>query len=160
MVAVGDPLPDVTVHRGDAWPAIPVKLRELVGGRKVVIVPGYIAAEKELRSKGIEKVFVFCVNDAAVMGAWAKDQGIEGTIVEFIADPHGELTKALDVAMTHPGPMSLFGVQRSKRVALVYENDVAKIVEVSEGPDDPAGDADPTGPITAKTLVANILAQL
>mmetsp|Transcript_8930 Transcript_8930/g.28347 ORF Transcript_8930/g.28347 Transcript_8930/m.28347 type:complete len:101 (+) Transcript_8930:304-606(+) len=100
------------------------------------------------------------MNDAAVMKAWGKDQKVAGTIVEFLADPHGELTKALDIFMTHEGPYGVFGMQRSKRVAVVYENDVATIVEVSEGPDDPAGDNDPKGPVTYKTKVENILSQL
>lgn len=123
-------------------------------------VPGYVAAEAQLRAKGIDKVLVFCVNDAAVMRAWARDLKIGGTIVEFFADPHRTLTTALDIGMTHPGPMSLFGIQRSKRVAIVYENNVAKIVEISEAPDDPAGDNDPKGPVAAKTMAPNILSQL
>jgi len=105
-------------------------------------------------------VYVYCINDAAVMKAWGKDQKVGGTIVEFLADPSGALTKALDIFMTHPGPLGVFGQQRSKRVAIVYENDVAKIVEVSEGPDDPAGDNDASGPVTYRTKVENILSQL
>jgi hypothetical protein len=30
---------------------------------------------------------VFCVNDGAVMQAWAKDQGIEGSNITFLGDP-------------------------------------------------------------------------
>lgn len=94
------------------------------------------------------------------MKAWGADQKINGTIVEFFADPLGELTKALDLFMTHPGPMSVFGMQRSKRAAIVYEKNIAKIVEVSEAPDDPAGDNDPNGPIAYKTMAENIIKQL
>mmetsp|Transcript_10556 Transcript_10556/g.26831 ORF Transcript_10556/g.26831 Transcript_10556/m.26831 type:complete len:95 (+) Transcript_10556:306-590(+) len=94
------------------------------------------------------------------MKAWAKDQKIAGTIVEFLADPLSDLTNALDIGMTHPGPQGVFGQSRSKRVAIVYDGGVAKIVEISEGPDDPAGDADPKGPVTYRTKVENILSQL
>jgi peroxiredoxin len=37
----------------------------------------YLAAQDALKAKGIEKVYVYCVNDGAVMTAWAKDQKIE-----------------------------------------------------------------------------------
>ena len=30
-----------------------------------------------LSEMGIDEIIVFCVNDAAVMDAWAKDQGID-----------------------------------------------------------------------------------
>ena len=33
-------------------------------------IPGYLAAQDELKAAGIEEVMVFCVNDGAVMTAW------------------------------------------------------------------------------------------
>ena len=47
-------------------------------------VPGYKDARNELREKGIDEVMVYCVNDPAVMGAWAKDQKIAGTATLII----------------------------------------------------------------------------
>ena len=49
-------------------------------------------------------MLVMCVNDAAVMGAWAKDQKIEGSNISFIADPNSLVTKALGMELTAPGP--------------------------------------------------------
>ena len=46
-------------------------------------MPGYKAARNEIRAKGIDEVLVYCVNDPAVMEAWAKDQKIAGSIVTF-----------------------------------------------------------------------------
>ena len=37
-------------------------------------MPGYKAARNEIRDKGIDEVLIYCVNDAAVMEAWAKDR--------------------------------------------------------------------------------------
>lgn len=37
-------------------------------------VPAYLAKQSELKAKGISEVVVYCVNDMAVMEAWAKDQ--------------------------------------------------------------------------------------
>jgi peroxiredoxin len=78
------------------------------------------------------------------MQAWALDQKIGATFVEMVADPAAELTKALDVEMTHPGPPSVGIIGRSKRFAVVVEDGVVKHVAISEGPDDPAGDLDPS----------------
>ena len=42
-------------------------------------MPGYKKARNEIRDLGIDEVLVYCVNDAAVMEGWAKDQKIAGT---------------------------------------------------------------------------------
>lgn len=75
---------------------------------------------------------MYCVNDFAVMEAWGKDQGIEGTIVKFFADPMSELTRALDLEMTAEGPMTVLGPGRCKRFAIIFEDGVAKAIGVSE----------------------------
>lgn len=115
-------------------------------------VPGYLKSQEALKGAGIEEVIVYCVNDPAVMQAWGKDQGIEGSMVTFMADPAGDLTKALDMEMTHPGPPSVGIIGRCKRFAIHADDEEIKAVVVSEGPDDPAGDDDPS-----KTLAENML---
>lgn len=100
-------------------------------------------------------MLVYCVNDGAVMKGWASDQGVEGTIVKFLADPRLELTEALGVTMDHPGPMSVLGTKRCKRFSMLIDNGVIKTVNIAEGPDDPAGDDDPS-----VSLVENMLTQL
>ena len=55
-----------------------------------------------MREEGIDKVIVYCVNDAAVMQAWGKDQKVGLSMLQLMADPAGDLTKALDMEMTHP----------------------------------------------------------
>jgi len=37
-------------------------------------VPGYVAAAKDLKELGIDEVIIYCVNDGAVMDAWAEDR--------------------------------------------------------------------------------------
>lgn len=80
------------------------------------------------------------MNDGAVMTAWAADQKIEGSMVSFMGDPAGELTKALDMEMTHPGPRSVGIIGRCKRFALYVVDGEVKVVQISESDDDPAGD--------------------
>jgi len=105
-------------------------------------------------------VLVYCVNDGAVMKAWAKDQKIEGSIIRFLADTRCQFTRKICMSMLHPGPKGALGNIRCKRFVLVVEDGEVKNVEVSEGPDDPAGDNEPDGPVTAKTLVEHILTLL
>jgi 2-Cys peroxiredoxin 5 len=87
-----------------------------------------------LKAKGIDEVLVYCVNDGAVMSAWAKDQGVEGSMITFLADTRCELTKALKMGMDHPGPMAVLGNLRAKRFALLVDDGVVKAVEVSACP--------------------------
>merc|ERR1712050_659475 len=66
-------------------------------------------------------------------------------------------TKAVGMFMDHPGPKEALGNPRCKRFFLICEDGVVKNIEVSEAPDDPAGDNEPNGPVTAKTRVEHIL---
>lgn len=96
---------------------------------------------------------MYCVNDGAVMKAWAADQGITAdSLITFMADPRSELTSALSMGMDHPGPASLFGQSRSKRFSALAVDGVFKIVNVAEGPDDPAGDTDPSNSLCEKMM--------
>lgn len=84
---------------------------------------------------------VYCVNDMAVMDAWAKDQGVEGSHITFYADPYGTFTKHFDMVMTHPGPYGKGLVERCKRYALYLDDGVVKYQALAEDYDfDPAGD--------------------
>jgi peroxiredoxin len=84
------------------------------------------------------------VNDGAVMMNWAKSQKTALSMLTFLGDPNSELTKALDLELTDPGPVSKLGPGRCKRFAMHVVNGEIKAVTVSEGPDDPAGDNDPS----------------
>merc|ERR1711862_277097 len=77
--------------------------------------------------------------------------------IKLFADTRGEFTKAVGMFMSHPGPMSALGNDRCKRFVLVCENGIVKSVAVSEAPDDPAGDNDPKGAVTKRTLAETIL---
>lgn len=107
-------------------------------------IPGYLESVDDLKKHGVDEVIVFCVNDGAVMNAWAKDQEIpEGGLITFMGDPTSSLVRALDIELTHPGPLGLGLQGRGRRVAIYAEDGVAKIVRVAEAMDDPAGDDHP-----------------
>jgi len=75
-------------------------------------------------------------------------------MIKFVADPAAELTKALDMEMTHPGPPSVGIVGRCKRFAVHAIDGEIKTVRISEGPDDPAGDSDPSATLAEGFLDA------
>lgn len=108
-------------------------------------IPGYLEAKDELKAHGVDEVIVFCVNDGAVMSAWAKDQGVpEGGLITFMGDPWSNLVSALDIELVADGPRNEKGLlKRGKRTAIYAEDGVAKIVRIAEAEDDPAGDDHP-----------------
>lgn len=103
-------------------------------------VPGYLESQDALKEAGIEEVIVFCVNDPAVMNAWAADQGTKGSMIKFFADPTSEFTRACDMELTADGPKSVGIVNRSKRFAMIVDKNVITAMAVAESELDPAGD--------------------
>jgi peroxiredoxin len=77
------------------------------------------------------------------MEAWAKDQKTGLSLLQLMGDPKGELTKALDVELTHPGPIDAGIIGRCKRHAIYAVNGEIKAMNVAESEDDPAGDKNP-----------------
>jgi len=161
-------VPSVEVMQGFPDPA-KINLAEYCAEKSVIIVglpgaftptwsatqvPGYLEKQEALKAAGIDEVIVYCVNDPAVMQAWAADQGIAGSMITFVADPAAELTKALDMEMTHPGPPSVGIIGRCKRFAVYAVKGEIKVTKVSEGEDDPAGDSDPSATLAEGMLEA------
>lgn len=110
-------------------------------------MPSYLEFQDKLKEAGIDGVIVYCVNDPAVMMAWAKDQGVanwevtddEG-FVSFVSDPTSDFTSACGMEMTHEGPTGKGLFKRCKRFAMYVVDGVVKAVNVSEYEGDPAGD--------------------
>ena len=115
-------------------------------------VPGYLENQDKLKEAGINEVIVYCVNDPAVMQAWSKCQKIEGSMITFLADPAAEFTKAVDLQINHPGPEAKGIIGRCKRSALYIVDGVIEKRVVSEGPDDPTGDNDPSASLAEAML--------
>lgn len=122
-------------------------------------MPAYVEYEDKLKEAGVDSVIIYCVNDPAVMMAWAKDQGLENWeitngdgFVSFVSDPKSDLTKACGMTMSHPGPLSVGLFERSKRFAFYAEKGTVKYVKVSEYEGDPAGDDYPEETLPAKMI--------
>ncbi|KAJ5670667.1 Redoxin [Penicillium maclennaniae] len=58
-------------------------------------VPEYIAKLPELRAKGVDQVAVLAYNDAYVMSAWGKANGVTGDDILFLSDPEAKFSKSI-----------------------------------------------------------------
>ena len=121
-------------------------------------MPGYLENQDKLKAAGIDEVIIYCVNDGAVMQAWAKDQGTEGSLITMMGDPTGAFTNFLGLELNHPGPQGKGLLRRCKRHALYVVDGVIKIKRVSErgpaGQEDPAGDDFPEATLAEAMLEA------
>lgn len=107
-------------------------------------MPGYLEESDSLKALGVDEVIIYCVNDGAVMSAWAEDQKVAGSdLITMMADPFGALTAALDMQLRHPGPEGKGLKGRSKRFAIYAEDGAVKVLRVAEG--GPMGQEDPAG---------------
>ena len=148
-ISVGDKVPDVSVKvMGSDGKPQTVQTGEVLGSGKVVLfavpgaftpgcsrqhLPGYVQGAGDLAGKGVTKVACVAVNDAWVMDAWAKDQGV-GDTIEMLADGNGDFTKAMGLELDASG----FGLgARSRRYAAVIEDGILTALEV-----EPAGGVD------------------
>lgn len=125
-------------------------------------MPSYLELQDTLHEKaGIDEILIYCVNDGAVMSAWAESLGVDHSgandnlgRITFLGDPLGELTTKLNMELTHKGPTSVGIVGRCKRFALYVVNGTVRYVAVSEAEDDPAGDARPEATLAPAMLRA------
>jgi len=153
-VKVGSKIPALDMLY-DFDPDAKLNLAEYTANKKVAVVglpgaftptwsdrqiPGYLESQDALKEAGIEEVIVFCVNDPAVMNAWKEDQKVGGTMIKFLSDPESEFTKACGMELTDAGPRSKGLFNRSKRFAMIVDNNVITAMAVAENEMDPAGD--------------------
>ena len=89
-------------------------------------VPGYVAQHDALRAAGVDEIWCISVNDAFVMGAWARDQKTAGK-VRMLADGSAAFTNAVGL------PLDLvergMGV-RSQRYSMLVVDGVVKTLNI------------------------------
>jgi glutaredoxin/glutathione-dependent peroxiredoxin len=140
-IQAGDKIPSATLKVPGADGIKDVTTDELFRGKKVVVfavpgaftptcsakhLPGFVQNADAIRRKGVDQIVCLAVNDAFVMGAWAKDQKV-GDKVVMAADGNGEFTRALGLELD----ASRFGMgARSQRFAMVVQDGVLKSLHV------------------------------
>ncbi|HEY3813437.1 MAG TPA: peroxiredoxin [Caulobacteraceae bacterium] len=143
-IQVGDKLPEATLMTPTPDGPQAITTDQIFKGKTVALfalpgaftptcsarhLPGFKDKASELKAKGVDTIACLSVNDAFVMGAWAKDQGTGDTIL-MLADGNGDFTKKLGLELDG----SKFGMGlRSKRYAMVVTDGVVKSLNVDEG---------------------------
>ncbi|NDZ14137.1 peroxiredoxin [Variovorax sp. WS11] len=146
MIQVGDTLPSATLQEysevegeGCSIGPNPVDVSKATAGKTIAIfglpgaftptcsakhVPGYVQNHEALQAAGVDEIWCVSVNDAFVMGAWARDQKT-GTKVRMLADGSGAFANAtgLTLDLTARG----MGVRSNRYSMLVKDGKVATL---------------------------------
>ena len=148
MIKVGDTLPAVTLMEymetegeGCSIGPNPVDTAKAMAGKTLAIfalpgaytptcsakhVPGYVELCSDLKAAGVDEIWCVAVNDAFVMGAWARELGTAGK-VRMLGDGNADFAKAvgLTLDLTARG-MGL----RSNRYSMLVKNGVVQTLNV------------------------------
>jgi peroxiredoxin len=147
-IKVGDRLPPGTLSEfievesaGCAVGPNEFKVEDLTRGRKVAIfglpgaftptcsakhVPSYVQNIDKLKAKGVADVICMSVNDAFVMGAWARDQKSGGK-VRMMGDGSAAYTKALGLEFD----LTAKGLgMRCQRFSMLVDDGVVKALNI------------------------------
>ena len=132
-IKVGDSIPSMKLMQGTVEGPKEVSTDDLFKGKKVVLfavpgaftptcsakhLPGFVQNADAIKAKGVDSIVCVAVNDAFVMGAWGKDQGVDSKVT-MLADGSAMFTKALglELDLTARG----LGI-RSQRYALIVDD--------------------------------------
>ena len=141
-IAIGDRLPDATLIKVTADGTEPVGTAEYFAGRRVALfavpgaftptcsarhLPGFVEKGEALKARGVDEVACTAVNDAFVLGAWAKSADAAG--ITMLADGNGAFTDALGLSFDG----SKFGMgKRSQRYSMVVNDGVVEQLNVEQ----------------------------
>ena len=151
MIKVGDALPAATLMEyvevegnGCSIGPNPVKLPEAAAGKTIAVfavpgaftptcsakhVPGFVEQAEAFKAAGVDEIWCLSVNDAFVMGAWARDQKTGGK-VRMLADGDAAFAKATGLTLDLNGKG--LGL-RSNRYSMLVKD--GKVVTLNvEGP--------------------------
>ena len=146
MIKVGDTLPAATLMEfsevegnGCSIGPNPVDVQKASAGKTIALfalpgaftptcsakhVPGYVQHFDDLKKAGVDEIWCVSVNDAFVMGAWARDQKSAGK-VRMLGDGSAAFTTAtgLTLDLTARG----MGVRSNRYSMLVKDGKVATL---------------------------------
>lgn len=133
MIKVGDTIPSAKLQTATEDGPKEITTEAVFSGKKVVLfavpgaftptcsvrhLPGYLQNIEALKAKGVDTIACMAVNDAFVLAAWARDQGVNGQLV-MLADGSAAFTKALGLELD----LNARGMgTRAQRFAMVVED--------------------------------------
>ncbi len=146
MIKIGDPLPAVTLYEyseveggGCSIGPNPVDVKRAAAGKTIALfalpgaftptcsaqhVPGYVEQADALKAAGVDEIWCVSVNDAFVMGAWAREQKT-GAKVRMLADGSADFAKATGLTLDLTGRG--MGVRSNRYSMLVKDGRVAAL---------------------------------
>ncbi len=144
MIKVGDTLPYTTLMEysevggeGCSIGPNPVDVSKAAAGKTIALfglpgaftptcsakhVPGYLGHFEAFKAAGVDEIWCVSVNDAFVMGAWARDQKT-GTKVRMLGDGDASFAKATGLTLDLTGKG--MGLRSCRYSMLVKEGKVA-----------------------------------
>lgn len=144
-VQVGQEIPNVTLNIATREGAIATTMNALFSDKKTIVfalpgaftplcsarhLPEFAAKRSSLKEAGVDQIVCLSVNDSFVMQAWAETLGVADSII-MLCDGDAELTNALGMSID----LSAHGLGiRSKRYAMIIENNVVTHFEVEDTP--------------------------
>ena len=145
-IKVGDTLPEATLTEfieieGNGCSVGPnaFKVADLVKGKKIALfalpgaftptcsaqhVPSYLKDFDALKAKGVDEIWCISVNDAFVMGAWARDQKT-GAKVRMLGDGSAAFAQATGLTLDLTGKG--MGLRSNRYSMLVKDGKVATL---------------------------------
>ncbi len=151
-IAVGDKIPNATLHQLGAKGPAAISTDEIFKGKKVVIfavpgaftptcsnahLPGYVVKADDFFNKGVDTIACVSVNDPFVMAAWGEQQNAEKILM--LADGNCSFTKAVGISLD----LSVAGLgTRSGRYAMIVDDGVVTALNVEEATDLDISDAE------------------
>ncbi|MEM7007198.1 MAG: peroxiredoxin [Pseudomonadota bacterium] len=143
-IQIGDKLPDVTFMEATENGPEPRRTEDVFAGKKIALfavpgaftptcsvkhLPSFTDHADEIRARGVDDIVCTAVNDAFVMGEWAKSENANG--IRMLADGNGAFAKAIGLELDVSG----FGMgSRSQRYSMLVEDGIVKQLNVEKGP--------------------------
>ena len=146
MIKIGDPLPATTLMEysevegnGCSIGPNPVPVAQAMAGKPIALfalpgaftptcsakhVPGFVEKHAEFAAAGVDEIWCVSVNDAFVMGAWARDQKTAGK-VRMLGDGDATFAKATGLTLDLTGKG--LGLRSNRYSMLVKDGKVATL---------------------------------
>ena len=160
MIKIGDALPACTLMEyvevegnGCSLGPNPVNVAQATAGKTIALfalpgaftptcsaqhVPGFAEKTAQFKAAGVDEIWCLSVNDAFVMGAWARDQKTEGKL-RMLADGDATFAKATGLTLDLTGKG--LGLRSNRYSMLVKDGKVVQLNNEAPGAFD-VSDAD------------------